>query len=123
MMNDDSPDMEYMLREITGGGGNRGADMSVLRMNIIQHLLITIFDWRRAYAEGDIRRRNRMWHVIMGSIKQKQGIMTLQEYFGGRKISRFTNTIDEGMANEYLAYVMEECQKLMDPRVKPTRIR
>ena len=98
--------------------------MNALRMNDIQHLMILIFDWRRAYAEGPIMvgRRNRLWKVIISSTKQKEGIKSLQEFFGGRRISRYTGTIDEAMANEYLSYVMEELQRMMDPRVKPTRI-
>lgn len=112
---------EAMLREIIGGSGS---NMNFLRMNDIQYLMILIFDWRKAYSEGQymVQRRNRLWTVIISSVKRKEGVKSLQEFFGGRRISRYSGMIDEVMANEYLSYVMEELQKMMDPRIKPTRI-
>ena len=95
----------------------------LLKMNEIQHLMIMIFDWRRSYAEGFIGRKNRLFQVILASMQHKEGVKTIQEFFKGKRISRFANTIDDWMANEYLGYLMEELQRMMDPRVKPSRIR
>jgi hypothetical protein len=122
-------DTDAMMRDIIGGGQSQNQNMNFLRMNDIQHLMILIFDWRKSYAEGPIggqymiSRRNRLWTVIISSTKRKEGIKNIQDFFGGRKISRYTRTIDDTMANEYLSYVMEELQKMMDPRIKPSRIK
>ena len=114
-------DIDKMLSTITGGAPTQ----DYLRMNEIQHLMILIFDWRRSYAEGRVMvmRKNRLFQVILASLVHKEGVMSIQEYFKGRRISRFTNTIDDWRANEYVGYVMEELQRMMDPRVKPSRIK
>jgi hypothetical protein len=85
--------------------------------------MIMIFDWRRSYAENIVMRKNRLFYVIIASLIHKEGIMNIQKYFNGRRISRFANQIDDGMANEYVGYVMEQLQRMMDPRIRPSRIR
>lgn len=112
-------DIGQMLADMTSGAPTS----DFLKMNEIQHLMIMIFDWRRSYAEGLVGRKNRLFQVILASIQQKEGVKSIQEYFGGKRISRFANTIDDWMANEYVGYLMEELQRMMDPRVKPSRIK
>jgi len=118
-MFDDAPDFEKLYSNMIQGG----VPQSYLKMNEIQHLMIMIFDWRRSYAEGFVQRKNRLFHVIVGGLKNKEGVKSLQEYFEGRRISRFVSTVDDWNANEYLGYVMEELQRMMDPRITPSRIK
>ena len=112
-------DLDSMFSGMTSGS----PPQEYLRMNEIQHLMILIFDWRRSYAEGLVARKNRLFQVILASIIRKEGVKSIQAYFHGKRISRFSNTIDDWTANEYMGYVMEELQRMMDPRVKPSRIR
>lgn len=112
-------DIGQMLADMTAGAPTS----ELLKMNEIQHLMIMIFDWRRSYAENLVGRKNRLFQVILASIQHKEGVKSVQEYFGGKRISRFANTIDDWMANEYVGYLMEELQRMMDPRVRPTRIK
>ncbi len=112
-------DIGQILADMTSGAPTS----DLLKMNEIQHLMIMIFDWRRSYAENLVGRKNRLFQVILASIQHKEGVKSVQEYFGGKRISRFANTIDDWMANEYVGYLMEELQRMMDPRVRPTRIK
>jgi len=112
-------DIGQMLADMTSGAPTS----ELLKMNEIQHLMIMIFDWRRSYAENLVGRKNRLFQVILASIQHKEGVKSVQEYFGGKRISRFANTIDDWMANEYVGYLMEELQRMMDPRVRPSRIK
>lgn len=112
-------DIGQILADMTSGAPTS----ELLKMNEIQHLMIMIFDWRRSYAENLVGRKNRLFQVILASIQHKEGVKSVQEYFGGKRISRFANTIDDWMANEYVGYLMEELQRMMDPRVKPSRIK
>jgi hypothetical protein len=118
----DAPDFDKLYGEMVGGAG-RGPPSELLKMNEIQFLMILIFDWRRQYSLGIVGPKNRLFQVIYAAIKNKEGIKNLQEYFGGRRISRFANTIDDWYANEYLGYVMEQLQRMMDPRITPSRIK
>ena len=115
----DEPDFDRLFRDMTQISGSS----ELLRMNEIQHLMILIFDWRRSYAEGITPRKNRMFQVILAGLKNKEGVKSVQEYFQGKRISRFANNIDDWYANEYVGYVMEELQKMMDPRIVPSRIK
>ena len=112
-------DIGQMLADMTSGAPTS----ELLKMNEIQHLMIMIFDWRRSYAENLIGRKNRLFQVILASIQHKEGVKSVQEYFAGERISRFANTIDDWKANEYVGYLMEELQRMMDPRVRPSRIK
>ena len=112
-------DIGQLLADMTSGAPTS----ELLKMNEIQHLMIMIFDWRRSYAENLVDRKNRLFQVILASVQRKEGVMSLQEYFRGRRISRFANMIDDWTANEYVGYLMEELQRMMDPRVKPSRIK
>lgn len=112
-------DIGQILADMTSGAPTS----ELLKMNEIQHLMIMIFDWRRSYAENLVGRKNRLFQVILASIQHKEGVKSVQEYFGGKRISRFANTIDDWMANEYVGYLMEELQRMMDPRVRPSRIK
>jgi len=112
-------DLEAMFSGMTSGSPTP----DYLRMNEIQYLMILIFDWRRSYAENLVMRKNRLFQVIIASLIHKEGVKSIQAYFKGRRISRFSNTIDDWTASEYMGYVMEELQRMMDPRVKPSRIR
>lgn len=112
-------DIGQLFADMTSGGPST----DLLKMNEIQHLMILIFDWRRSYAEALIGRKNRLFQVILASVQRKEGVKSIQQYFEGRRISRFANTIDDWVANEYLGYLMEELQRMMDPRVKPSRIK
>ena len=99
-------DFGQILADMTSGAPTS----DLLKMNEIQHLMIMIFDWRRSYAENLVGRKNRLFQVILASVQRKEGVKSIQEYFRGRRISRFANIIDDCTANEYLGYLMEELQ-------------
>lgn len=115
----EEPDFDRLFKDMTQVSGGH----DYLKMNEIQYLMISIFDWRRTYAQGFTPMKNRTFHIILACLENKKGIKSLQEFFDGKRVSRFANNIDDWNVNKYLGYVMEELQRMMDPRIVPSRIK
>lgn len=88
----------------------------------IQQIQAMAFDFFSAYKMGDRFRCDRIFQIILDIVENKPEIMSLQDYFGGKKITRFKGNIHMKMASKYISYVTSEVRKMMDIRVHSTPI-
>ena len=85
----------------------------------IQHMPILIFKFCTAYENGENQRDKRVFDIIKTKAKHKDGIQSVQEFFGGKRISRYKKSIDITKASDYVSYVGEQLLMMTDDSVKP----
>jgi len=85
----------------------------------VQHMQILIFKFWTAYENGENQRAKRVFDIIKTKAKHKQGIQSVQEFFGGKRISRYKKSIDITKASDYVSYVGEQLLMMTDDSVKP----
>jgi len=85
----------------------------------IQHMQILIFKFYTAYENGENQRAKRIFDIIKMKAKHKDGLQSVQEFFGGKRISRYKKSIDITKASDYVSYVGEQIHNMIDDSVKP----
>lgn len=85
----------------------------------VQHMLILVYKFWTAYENGENQRAKRVFDIIKTKAKHKNGIQSVQEFFGGKRISRYKKSIDITKASDYVSYVGEQILQMTDDSVKP----
>lgn len=105
------------FEQLIQGGNNVKEALNRVEIEQVQMMAWNFFS---AYQMGDWQRCIRIFHIIKYISQSKQELPTLQDYFKGRRIGRFKQTITMPEAAKYVAVVSSEIKKLTDWRVKPT---
>lgn len=88
----------------------------------IEQIQMMAWDFFSAYKMGDQQRCVRIFQIICDMVDNKEGLVSLQEYYKGRKISIYKGRVDLRLASKYIAFVASTIKELTDWRVKPTAI-
>lgn len=116
-------DMSYEeLEKMMSGSGGRQKVMEHLNDIEVQQIQLMCWDFFSAYKMGDNQRAGRIFQIICDITEIKVELPTLQEYFKGKKIGKYTGTISMKMASKYVAHVTSEIRSMTDPRVKASPI-
>ena len=110
-------DMEELERMIMSGRNDNLKE--ALNRVEIEQVQMMAWNFFSAYQMGDTQRAIRIFHIIKYIAQTKRELPSLQDYFRGRRIGRFKNTITMPEAARYVAVVSSEIKKLTDWRVKP----
>jgi len=114
-MDDFERDLESM-----GLGNFFDFSQQVLLRTEIEQIMMLGYDYMNADKLGDVMRRNRIFRILVGLSKRKKGMTTLQEYFGGKRIGHFRNTITDENARDWVFNAIDDARNMNDWRVKPT---
>ena len=85
----------------------------------VTHMQILIFKFWTAYENGENQRAKRVFDIIKTKAKHKEGLKSVQEFFEGKRISRYKNSIDISKASDYVSYIGEQLLQMTDESVKP----
>ena len=88
----------------------------------VQQIQMLCWDFFSAYKMGDRYRCGVILQIILDISKIRDELPTLQEYFQGKKITRYRNRISMKMAARYIAFVTSEVKRLVDWRIQSTPI-
>ena len=88
----------------------------------VQQIQMLAWDFFSAYKMGDKFRCGRILQIILDIAKIREELPTLQEYFKGKKITRYRNRISLKMAAQYVAFIASEVKKLVDWRIQSSPI-
>ena len=88
----------------------------------VQQIQMLCWDFFSAYKMGDTIRCTIILQIVLDIAKIRDEIPTLQEYFQGKKITRYRNRISIKMAARYIAFVTSEIKQMVDWRIQSTPI-
>ncbi|MHA1285897.1 MAG: hypothetical protein ACTSPB_00710 [Candidatus Thorarchaeota archaeon] len=77
------------------------------------------WDFFNSIKARDYDKRNEIWRLIKTIAKQKEGLKSIQEYFGGRRIGHKKDQITDEMAIKYVFYIVQNVRGMTDDRIKP----
>lgn len=78
------------------------------------------WDFFNAVKGDDIRKRDKCFRLLLIIASEKEGLKSLQEYFGGIRIGHKQDQITEEMAIKFVFYIVQNVRGMTDDRVKPT---
>ena len=85
----------------------------------IQQIQALCWDYLQADKSRDYLRRNTIFRILMALSKVKRDIPSLQEYFGGKRVGHFRNTITDENARFWVLLIMDRARGMSDTRVSP----
>lgn len=117
---------EAELRRMEAEIDKRARDIQYRREEIlnlhIKHIQEFVWSFTRAYENGDMQRCGRLISIMITLSHNKPEIPTLQEYFGGEKISRYKGTINIDKASEWITFIGELIIDKTEWRIQAKRI-
>jgi len=88
----------------------------------VQQIQMLCWDFFSAYKMGDRQRCGIILQIVLDIAKIREELPTLQDYFRGKKITRYRNRISIKMAARYIAFVTSEVKQLVDWRITSSPI-
>lgn len=77
-----------------------------------QFIQWVVWDFQKAYENQDMQRMNNILEILINYSNTKDDLDTLQQYFQGKPIARYKNTIHVHRASEWVSYIGSKIREM-----------